>query len=91
MLPFLNDYHYTKKLRYMIPSWNIDDQSILQIDSTTGHRKPKVVVSDVAFPWLLDPCKKNKISIDSFQSILGHNWKNPIFPKLVVSAESWKH
>ena len=54
MLPFLAEYLHAKKLRdQFVPFRDIVDQRILQSDwtrSTTGHIKPKVVVSDAVFP-----------------------------------------
>ena len=69
---------------------------------TTGHVKPKVVVSDPIFPWWLSPCIKSEVSIDSFQrywsskntatwlveSTLGHTWRTRLFPGHAVFTES---
>ena len=53
MLPSLDDYVNAKKVgHYSIPSWDINDQRILQSDwmrGLTGNSQPKVVISDVIF------------------------------------------
>ena len=75
----------------MIPSWDINDQRILESDwtrGTTGNTQLKLVVSDPFFLWWLSPSKKNIVSIDSMQiywwsknsaTCLNdtHNWPNP--------------
>ena len=72
MLPFLDDYLQAKYLsRWLIPFSYIYDQRILQSDwmgGTTGHTKPKMVVSDAiaTFLWWLLPRKKSKVLIPSY-------------------------
>ena len=46
---------------WSIPSRNTDDQRVLKFDwkkGTTDDTQPILLVSDVAFPWWLTPCKK---------------------------------
>ena len=88
----------------MILSRDIDDQRILQSDwmrVTHGHIQQKGIVMYSTFPWLQSPCKKSKISPDSFQGYsrsIPHmiRWehfrlrlKNQIFLRQVVFAKPW--
>ena len=67
----------------MTLSKDTDHLGNLQTDwtrSTPGKTQPKLVVSDVSFPWRLSPCKKRiKIWFNSFQQcynkrILQSDW-----------------
>ena len=81
MLPSFDDYFHANNLIYqLIPSKYTDDQSVCQSDWTSnrpGHTPPKLVNSDLAFPWWQCPCTKNKLTVDSSNRILretnGHN------------------
>ena len=60
MLLCLRDSLHVNNLRYrLIPSWDTDDQSLLQsgwIWDTPSHTQPKAAVSGPNYPWWLSPC-----------------------------------
>ena len=62
---------YKNILRYQLTfSRGIYYPRIVQSDwmkDITGHRQPKVVVSDAILAWWLTPCKKAQMLIDSLR------------------------
>ena len=80
-----------KKPRYQLThSWEIDYQRILQSDwtrGTTNQTLSTLVVSDASFPWWLSPCKKSKISLDSFQ----RHWWSKNQGIWLHERQNWPH